>query len=119
MDVPIGLGRDAAISPANPFLHRDTAIPAIALKRVVRPLGGGIDPRVEQGDMTGITPGAGAQSSNKITRLEFIPGNSVRDFRKTDGVQGIQAGRSNVETHGDKARAVGAVWGALWVGVGG
>ena len=116
MDVPIRLSRDAAISPANLFLHRDTAIPAIALERVVRRLGG-VDPRVEQRDMAGIAAGAGPQSSNKIAGLELVPGNAGRDFGQADGVQGSQAGGSDVQTHGDEARAVGAVRRALGVGV--
>jgi hypothetical protein len=116
MFILVGLGRKTAVLPANSTLISDAAVcSTAALKRVILLLGA-VDPRVEQSNVAVCTAGARAQSTNKVTRLEVVPCDFGSDVWEADGGG---AWSRRVESHGDEARAVGAVVGALWVCVGG
>lgn len=111
--VTVGLSSEAAILPANSTLVSNTAVGTAALKGVVL-LVGAISPRVEQSDVTSSTTSARSKSTDKVTGLEVLPGDGLGDIGEADGVV---AGRVGVESHANKAGAVGAVLAAIGVRV--
>lgn len=112
-DIPIRLRRIRSISPANRALVGNAARTPPALQSVVR-VPGRVGPRVEKGDVTGSAAGSGPQRADQVTRLKLSPRNRPRDLGQAHSVI---AGRSSVKSHGDEARAVGSVAGAVLVGI--
>lgn len=112
-DVPVGLRREATDLVANRALVREAAGTAAALQ-CVEVLFRLVGPREEENDVAGSAPGAGTKSADEVTAFEILPGNWLGNRREADGVvaRGLR-----VESHGDEARAVRAVFAARGVGV--
>lgn len=114
MDVPVWLSSESPLLPSNIALISNTAISTVAaLKGIIRLLCF-ISPRQEQRNMATRTARAWAESPHKVSGLEVLPSDQLPDSRKLNS-RGSR--RRSVERHGDKARAVGAVLGTLWVWV--
>ena len=111
--VSVRLGREAANLPTNRTLIFDAAVGAAALERVVCGVAT-VGPREKQSDVASSAAGASTKSANKVTGFEIVPGDGSRNVREADGVV---ARRVGVQSHGDEARAVGAVVAALRVRV--
>lgn len=114
MDVSVWLRSEATILPANLARVSNTTVSSTtALKGIVRLLGL-VSPREEQSNMAIGTASAGAKSANKVSGLEVFPCDLLPDSREVNGR--VSWSRS-VEGHGYEARAIGAVFGTLWVWV--
>ncbi|KFY83124.1 hypothetical protein V498_08289 [Pseudogymnoascus sp. VKM F-4517 (FW-2822)] len=93
MDIPVWLGSEATILPADLALESNAA---------------------EQSNMAISAGSARTKSPNKVSRLEVFPSDLLPDSREVDS--GV-SWRGSMESHSYKARAVGAVLGTLWVWV--
>lgn len=102
------------LPPNRPLVSHTPIRRTAALERVVdRTIIS--DPRVEQCNMSIITPRPWPKSPNKVTRLQVLPRDLRTNINESDG---RLSRRRSVHCHGDESRAVGAVVRARWVGVG-